>query len=55
VSGVASNATVQEVAEILVTKRISGMPVVDEAGKVVGMISEGDLLQRSPEGAWPKV
>jgi CBS domain-containing protein len=31
------------------------MPVVDESGKVVGMISEGDLLRRSPEGAWPKV
>jgi CBS domain-containing protein len=49
------NATVQEVAEMLVTKRISGMPVVDESGKVLGMISEGDLLRRSPEGAWPKV
>jgi CBS domain-containing protein len=49
------NTRVQEVAEVLVTKRISGMPVVDESSKVVGMISEGDLLRRSPEGAWPKV
>jgi CBS domain-containing protein len=49
------NAKVQEVAEILVTKRISGMPVIDDSGKVVGMISEGDLLRRSADGAWPNV
>ena len=55
VTTVKPNTKVQEVAEILVTKRISGMPVVDDSGKVVGMISEGDLLRRSAEGAWPKV
>jgi CBS domain-containing protein len=55
VTTVKPNTKVQEVAEILVTKQISGMPVVDDSGKVVGMISEGDLLRRSAEGAWPKV
>ena len=54
VTTVKPNTKVQEVAEILVTKRISGMPVVDDSGKVVGMISEGDLLRRSAEGAWPR-
>lgn len=54
VTTVKPSTKVQEVAEILVTKRISGMPVVDDSGKVVGMISEGDLLRRSAEGAWPK-
>ncbi len=55
VTTVRPSTKVQEVAEIFVTKRISGMPVVDDSGKVVGMISEGDLLRRSAEGSWPKV
>lgn len=38
--------TVQAVAKQLAESRISGMPVVDKAGKVIGMISEGDLLHR---------
>jgi CBS domain-containing protein len=33
----------EEVAEILADRDISGMPVVDRAGKVVGVISERDL------------
>lgn len=55
ITRVKPNTKVQEAAEVLITKRISGMPVVDDAGKVVDMISEGDLLRRSAEGAWPKV
>lgn len=31
--------------KLMATRRISGMPVVDEAGNVVGVISEGDLLR----------
>jgi CBS domain-containing protein len=48
------NAPLQEVARILLTNRISGAPVVDDSGKLVGIISEGDLLRRTAEGAWPK-
>ncbi len=32
------------VARQLIEHRISGLPVVDDAGRVVGVISEGDLL-----------
>jgi CBS domain-containing protein len=49
-----SDQTMQEVAELLLLKHISGMPVVDQSGKLVGMISEGDLLRRADEGVWPK-
>jgi CBS domain-containing protein len=38
--------TVQEAAKRLVENRISGMPVVDESGALVGIVSEGDLLRR---------
>lgn len=34
----------QEAIQILVTKKISGLPVVDGAGKLVGVISESDLM-----------
>ncbi len=54
VISVKPDATVQEAAELLLSKKISGMPVVDHSGKLVGLISEGDLLRRSPEGSWPK-
>jgi CBS domain-containing protein len=32
--------------EILVNRQVSGLPVVDEAGKLVGVISESDLMWR---------
>ena len=44
------NATVGEVADLLVTHRISALPVIDAGGKVVGIISEGDLVRRAEAG-----
>lgn len=35
---------IKETIKILVEHRISGLPVVDDAGKAVGVISETDLL-----------
>jgi CBS domain-containing protein len=34
----------KEVAQLLVSKRVSGLPVVDEDGSVLGVVSEGDIL-----------
>ena len=42
--------SVKEVAKILVENRISALPVVDDGGKLVGIISEGDLMHRSEVG-----
>ncbi|MGY2050008.1 CBS domain-containing protein [Methylobacterium sp. JK268] len=36
-----------EVARLFIEKRISAAPVLDEAGGLVGMVSEGDLLHRA--------
>ena len=44
---VKQSCTVREVAKIFVEQRISGVPVVDDQGKLVGIVSEGDLLHRS--------
>lgn len=46
--------TVLEAAKRLVENRISGMPVVDESGALVGIISEADLLHRIETGTEKK-
>ena len=35
---------VQDIAKLLYTNRISGVPVVDADGRVLGIVSEGDLI-----------
>src|SRR6476646_8456684 len=44
---VGPDATVQEVADILLRNRISAVPVVSETGEMLGIVSEGDLLNRT--------
>jgi CBS domain-containing protein len=39
--------TVEEIARLLWSYRISGLPVVDEQRKVVGIVTESDLLARN--------
>lgn len=39
-----------EVLRVMIDRRISGIPVVDEAGSPVGMVTEGDLLRRAELG-----
>jgi CBS domain-containing protein len=43
---VAPDATVQAVAALLSENGISGVPVVDGTNRVIGMVSEGDLIHR---------
>lgn len=38
------SATIQEAARILTRQRITGLPVINEAGKVIGIVSESDLF-----------
>lgn len=42
--------SVKDVAKLFLDQRISAVPVVDDGGKVVGIVSEGDLLHRSEAG-----
>jgi len=42
--------TVQTAARVLLDHRISGAPVVDAQGRLVGMVSEGDLIRRAEIG-----
>jgi CBS domain-containing protein len=47
---VGNNATVAEAARILLEKHISAVPVVDEAGKLTGIVTESDLMHRAEAG-----
>jgi len=44
------NTTVQGLATLLAERGISGAPVVDASGRLVGVVSEGDLLHRAEIG-----
>ena len=41
---------VVDIAALLIERRISAVPVVDESGRAVGIVSEGDLLRRGELG-----
>ena len=41
---------VEDCAKLLLEKRISAVPVVDAAGGVIGIVSEGDLMRRREAG-----
>lgn len=47
------NTPVPEVARILATNNISGVPVVDENNCVVGIVSEADLLLKQDKARVP--
>ena len=43
---VTSETTVKDVAKILTNNRISGVPVVDRKGKILGIVSEADIIAK---------
>lgn len=47
---VAESSTVRDLAKLLLANRISAVPVVNPAGKVVGIVSEADLTHRAEAG-----
>ena len=44
------SSSAKEVAEIFLERRISAVPVVDDQGKLVGIVSEGNLMHRAEAG-----
>ncbi|MBV9532009.1 MAG: CBS domain-containing protein [Bradyrhizobium sp.] len=47
---VTPETTIVEAANIMLQKHISGLPVVDDGGELVGIVSEGDFIRRSEIG-----
>jgi CBS domain-containing protein len=53
VRGVATTTpetTVENVARLMINLRISGVPVLDKNGQLVGIVTEGDMLRRAETG-----
>jgi CBS domain-containing protein len=44
------NAAIRDVAQTMLQRRISALPVIDDTGKLVGIVSEGDLMRRVETG-----
>ncbi|KAB2891542.1 MAG: CBS domain-containing protein [Desulfobulbaceae bacterium] len=52
---VSLTTTVQELAKILATHDISGAPVVDEQGGIIGVVTESDLIDQNKKVHIPTV
>jgi len=50
VISVTPETTVLQAARLMLQRRISGLPVVDASGNLVGILSEGDFLRRKETG-----
>jgi CBS domain-containing protein len=50
VISVEPGASIWEAVRIMLQRRISGLPVIDKQGRLVGMVSEGDFLRRAETG-----
>src|SRR6478752_5074077 len=48
------DATVREAAQLMLEKKISGLPVVDAGGALIGIVTEGDFLRRAEIGTGKK-
>jgi len=51
---VTPDTKIGDAANIMLEKHVSGLPVVDTSGKLVGIISEGDFIRRSEIGTGRK-
>jgi CBS domain-containing protein len=47
---VTPDTSVPEIAQLLIKHRISAVPVIDAAGRLVGIVSEGDLIHQGETG-----
>jgi len=47
---VSPSTSVRDIAGLMVEKHVSGLPVINDNGTLVGMVSEGDLLRRPEIG-----
>jgi len=54
VIAVTPETSIVEAANIMLQKHVSGLPVVDATGQLVGIVSEGDFIRRSEIGTQRK-
>jgi acetoin utilization protein AcuB len=49
VTTIVDDAPIEDAANLMVTRKIGGLPVVDQAGKIVGVITETDIFKAFAE------
>lgn len=54
VVAVTPHSTIEKAAKIMLRMHISGLPVIDDAGNLVGVVSESDFLRRGEIGTGRK-
>ncbi len=50
VISIAPDASILEAIRLMLQNHISGLPVIDRSGQLVGVVTEGDFLRRSETG-----
>jgi len=50
VISVRPNTSIAEMIKLMLDNRISGLPVMDDNGELVGIVTEGDCLRRTETG-----
>ena len=50
VISISPDASISDAARLMLQHRISGLPVVDPAGALIGIVTEGDFLRRAETG-----
>jgi len=54
VIAIQKDASVEELSKLLIENKISGVPVVDDKGKLVGIATEGDLIIKDADLHFPR-
>ncbi|HEY5500709.1 MAG TPA: CBS domain-containing protein [Candidatus Humimicrobiaceae bacterium] len=48
------DASIEELSNLLLDSKISGVPVIDNDGKIVGIATEGDIIIRDTDMHFPR-
>ena len=54
VISIGADASIVEAAKMMLRYHISGLPVIDASGKLIGIVSEGDFIRRAEIGTEAK-
>jgi CBS domain-containing protein len=55
ITSVMPETSLEELGRLFIEKDISGMPVIDSAGKLIGIVTENDLISRNKRLHLPTV
>jgi CBS domain-containing protein len=55
VISVGIDTSIEELSQILLKNRISGVPVIDEEGKLLGVVSEADIIVKDSDLHFPRI